>query len=272
MHLDGSGGGHIELSRTYQYGMGWGNRKQEPPIALDGISLIPDGFSLKERFDVELNYRDYTPSEVQAWVTAMQEGECFTEMATAFNFCSLPVSLEDIALLWKRQTASPHQRLSTIYGISMLPWDIHHFQSFAAIVSPSLTFLNLATRIDYEERPKRPYRPDQLATTFDDLPSLVAIIRDTLPRLSTLIIGMKGVETADDLCAAHLNDKVLDQEGAIVTLHIVTAIHLTPLWNVIRVVSQICKGAATIHIDHTEAYSAERIRKEQTACLGYLRE
>jgi hypothetical protein len=114
------------------------------------------------------------------------------------------------------------------------------------------------------------YRGDRDGLAFDDLQTVIVIVKEHLPNLSELIISLAGVEHAETVSRMALHPEILSESGSIKRLTIYCAPYSGPLFDTIRSLAPaLYRLRATINISHTQPTVWGE--KQQTEYMRHLR-
>lgn len=221
-----------------------------PPSSLDeGMpSELPGGYELQTRFDLYLEdgYESEDASEYEksiderpkaAWITALAENPIFAKLHKGLDLNDLPVDLGLISRLYQRQIDAGHTvRLVRIKAVETIPFSIEDFASFARIALKALRRLYLTSRT----RTSGIY--------FKDIPNLIGIVRENLPALLELHIGIDGLDSSESVCKGMLRRTTLNDGGRIKKLRIYTSNPYFPLFNTLRALSPLIHRRGIIEI------------------------
>lgn len=213
----------------------------------------PPNTEIIRRFDFSVMPEDKAPSEESAleWKKALKEGSFFGKIYKAIKLGSIPLTIDDLIHLYQRQIDAGYAaRLQHISALNVSPYDISELGSLARISGGGLRVLILAKECPlYEDEDGTSYE-DGIKLSFDDLPSLISLVRNDLPNLEILHLNMKGIESAEEKCKDLLHPDILEIGGTLKDLVINTASDETFVYNILRVCCQLVRADGEIAINY----------------------
>lgn len=268
--------GHIE----HRYYLTRYMTNRHTTSSLPSPPSVGEDYSSSTRFDLELVYNGHSrytccsshgPHQYNdVWLADLEEGPIFGALYRSIDFGPTPVTLGHLIGLYKRQELAGYaERLEVIIAPTLVPWDIPSFRAFSLTAGAWLTSLTLLNDNDDYRRRENPTS----GINFQDLPKLVSIISNHLPKLCELDIGLKGDQRDEVNCLQHLTASALNDGGRIFKLRVFCDIDRSSPFNTIRFLSCLCSSKAAIYIgDGDEAASAGNdLGGPQTRFLRYLR-
>lgn len=224
----------------------------------------PKNYSLRHRFDLIIP-RDLDPKApaALAWVRNLGDNASLGYLHNWASLGKLKVTLGDLVSLYGHQDAIGYHRsdrLQTISARYIDSYTIPQFRSFATVAGASLVCAKFASK----------YRGDKDGLGFDDLQTLIVIVKEHLPNLSELIISLAGVEHAETVSRTALHPEILSESGSIKRLTIYCAPYSGPLFDTIRSLAPVLyRLRAAINISHTQPSAWGE--KQQTDYMRHLR-
>lgn len=248
--------GTIEFFTTYIAQL-----NEVPPTHIQAPTCPPGTYEVHHRYDAVLGGQ--SDRFRQQWLDALQQGTGFSNLNTRLEVVCSGITLDHLTRIYQRQMDAGYaERLKYITATPLARFDMGQFRTFARTASASLTSLILA-------RGDRAASNSSLVARIRlaDLASFSSIVREYLPNLTQLYIAMSDIDAAERHCGRLLYPGGLCIGGSINDLMIYAAGRSSEnLYNLIRVLSTMCKATAEIDIRGQHWTTAD-----QTAYLRVLR-
>lgn len=215
------------------------------------------------RFDLKLTLVD-TP-RTDDWLASLRDSPLWADLHTHISLDGTPVTLEDLASLYRRQISAGHsERLEDIFAPCARPWTAYDFEDFARIASTSLRSLKL-----YDEWAKGGQDTPRIA--FRDLPFLTEMVLQHLPNLATLSIAVTGIDTAEAVFGELLHPDILARAGSLRDLRIYSEKppHPIPFYNTLRYLMGMTARDGGVLVLHPHARVTD-FPSPQRAYVDYL--
>lgn len=148
-------------------------------------------YVIRTRWNMQTAVPDEVSQEgMKAWWRYIKAEARFKNLHKFINLEGIEViDMDDLVDLYEVQS---HRTLERIYAQSILPYQVNDFERFAKIASSTLSVPRLAWE----------YEAKQIIISFLDLPNMMFIVRQHLPKLEELYFSLNGVRDAEVFMAS----------------------------------------------------------------------